>query len=279
MSTWDLIEKAVMAQPVAVPLSRREIYVVKEAHASWVKTTLDEASAWDVLENIKILMETNEGFMDMFKGKPSSEPEKIGLNRPHSETTAVKGLTPREVQLVRNFKGNAKSKTGETGEIMALSPKEWLKIKQEIQKQPEYYDKLLGDVETSKNLVKKIEDKLALVMGQGPSKLLAPDIKPPKDLHGNPGDPTDIQTGAAQYGNEIPVKQPDIGALGQTGGGSPFAKRTGSAAGAPPNTLSGPAPESPEARRRRVAAQDMQSMGAKNKDELDKITGSGKVKA
>lgn len=259
MSTWDLIEQVIMAQPVALPLSRRELFVVKEAHASWVRRTLDESSAWDVLENIKILMESDvdEGFFDMFKSKDKPQPPKQSPEM----TTAVKGLDPREVQLIRHFKDNAKAKTGETGEIVALSPKEWMKIKQELEKQPEYYDKLLGNIVSADGLAKKIQNKLDLTMGKGgPSKLLSPDPKPDPALSGNPADPTDIQTGPAMYGNEIP------------------AKKTGSAAGAPPNPVSPAGAESPEARKRRVAAQDMQSMGAGNKDDLDKITGSGKVK-
>jgi len=257
VSTWELIEQAIMAQPVALPLSRRELYVVKEAHAAWVRRTLDEASAWDVLENIKILMESDvdEGFFDMFKGKQQSPPAKQSPEM----TTAVKGLDAREVNLIRQFKGNAKSKTGETGEIVALSPKEWMKIKQELEKQPEYYDKLLGNIVSADGLAKKIQSKLDLTMGKGgPSKLVSPDPKPDPSLGGNPADPTDVQTGAAMYGNDVPLKGP--------------------AAGAPPRPVTSAGPESPEARKRRVAAQDMQSMGAKNKDELDNITGSGKVK-
>lgn len=260
MSTWKLIEQAIMAQPVALPLSRRELYVVKEAHAAWVRNTLDEASAWDVLENIKILMETNEGFFDMFKGQDKQQPP---AKQSPEMTTAVKGLDAREVNLIRQFKGNAKSKTGETGEIVALSPKEWMNIKQQLEKQPEYYDKLLGNVVSADGLAKKIQNKLDLTMGRGgPSKLVSPDPKPDPALSGSPSDQMDVQTGAAMYGNEIPV-----------------AKKTGSAAGAPPRPVTSAGPESPEARRRRVAAQDMQSMGAQNKDELDNITGSGKVKA
>jgi hypothetical protein len=270
VSTWDLIEQTIMTQPVALPLSARELYVVKEAHAAWVRRTLDEVSAWDVLEQVKILMEA-----------PGDPPEL---------TKAVKGLDPREVQLIRHFKGNAKSKTGNTGEVVALSPKEWIRIKQEIQRQPDYYDKMLGNVVSADGLAKKIEQQVALATGQKPAQAPPEPVQSPPELSGKPSDITPFVQGPEQYGNMPPGKSPpqpptlgttykSSAQLGQTGGGSPFAKKTGAAAGAPPRPVSAPQPEDDAAaRRRRVAAQDMRSMGAKSKSDLDKIMASGKVK-
>lgn len=269
MSTWDLVEKTLNESTlVPVNLSQREVFVVKEAMSVWVRRTLDEASAWDVLGQVKILMEQEmeEGFFDMFKGK--KEPEHSAPSGENPElTTAVKGLDPREVQLIRHFKGNAKAKTGNTGEVVALSPKEWQRIKQEIEKQPDYYDKLLGNVVSAQGLAKKIEDKLALTMGKGPSKMVHPDPKPPPELAGKPTDITPSVQGTEKHGSDPGVTAAQMGGasqLGKTGGASPFAKKpTGSAAGAPPNPVSEPKPEDAAARRRRVAAQDAAMMGGK----------------
>ncbi len=197
MSTWDVIEGVIMAQPVVLPLTQRELQVVQEAYAAWVRDTLDEASAWDILARIELLEEADE------------------------MTAAVKGLDPKEVNLVRHFKANAKSRTGNTGEVMALTPKEWQRIKQEIEANPEYYDKLLGTEVSAGGLASKIGDQLKLStgIGMGPSKLMHPEVQP---------QPPPVQKG------------------------TPFAKTT-------------PSAQSPEERRRRVAAQDAAMMGGQTK--------------
>jgi hypothetical protein len=249
MSAWDIIESLVMSQPISLPLGRRELYVVREAHAAWVRRTLDEVSVWDVLEKVQTLSEAPGGM-----------------------TKAIKGLTPHEAQLIQHFDSNVRSKTGNSGEVIALPPKDWQRIRQEIDANPEYYDNLLGGVVSSQDLSKKIESQLSLAMGKKP----AAEPKPPTDvdpeLSGDPEEMTPSIQGSDQYRMDEP--RPD---LGQTGGDSPFASKAGGH-GAPPNPVSAPAPESPEARRRRVAAQDMALMGAKGKGDVDRMTGAGRMK-
>ncbi len=200
MSAWDIIEGIITAQPVALPLVRRELLVVREAHAAWLRRVLEESSAWDILERIGLLTEE-----DM--------------------TAAIKGLSPREIQVIGGVHKGAplRPKPGHTGEVVALTPREWQSIRQEIESNPEYYDWALGDRGAAGNLSKKIGDRLSLEMGQPP---------PAPGHAGEPG----------PGGKPAPT----------IGSKTPFSKKTGAGG-------------SPEERRRRVAAQDAAMMGGQTK--------------
>ena len=123
MTVWNEIEEALNRIPVKIRLTAREAIAVREAQEWWTERTLNESSAWAALQ---VLSE-----MPSFKQRPGTG----------AGTKAVKGLDSREVQLIRHIKPNAKTKQGNTGEVVALAPQDWLRIAQEIERQPEYYDK------------------------------------------------------------------------------------------------------------------------------------------
>lgn len=167
MSVWDKIEEAVQGQPVEIRFTLRELRTVNEARDSWVDRVLEDASAWTVL---RLMIE--------------AQPEL---------TKAVKGLVPHEAQLIKHLSRGAQSKTGSTGEVMALAPKEWLRIKQEIDSQPDYYDRMLGGVSTASDISKKIGDQLRLAMGSVPASQPKPKTLPGPEFSGKPADPTPIE--------------------------------------------------------------------------------------
>lgn len=207
MSVWNLIEQRIFEQDVALKFGGREYYVVLEAHASLVRRIVENRSAWDLLEALQM---------------------------------PVKGLDPLEVNIIRHFDRNAQSKQGNTGEVMQLDPKTWLKIKQEIESQSDYYNALLGGVGDITQLVKKIENALSLQMGSKPAAQKKAPVQTPPELSGKPSDITAAATGADMY-KQIPA------AAGGTGG-SPFSSKSNDAE-----------------RRKRVAAQDAAMMGGNTK--------------
>lgn len=215
MGTWDLLEQFLLEHPVEVTLTEAEQAVVAEALENWADARIDEASAWDTLA----LFEADEPQL----------------------TKAVKGLSPQEVDLVRQFQGNAKSKTGNTGEVVALPPKTWLSIKKELESNPEKYDRALGNPVSIGGLVKKIGDSLGQVMGAhaaGQTSRLpsvAPRIPPVQMPQPVPG--------KSQGGGGSAMGGPG----GAGGSGSPFGSRDDAAA-----------------RRARVAAQDAEMMGGRH---------------
>lgn len=191
MSAWDLIEQVLSCQHVPVELARREHFAVLEALAAIVRQRLDEGSAWAILE----AGEQGTGAMQ----------------------AAVKGLDPREVEVIKHHPAarNAKTKTGQTGEVMMLDPKSWQQVKQEIQGNKEYYDMLMGGVGTTDNLLQKITGTLELTMGKKPAHDPGKPTQPPPELSGKPTDPVPFYSGIS----------PDP-ALGQAQGtGSPFSSR------------------------------------------------------
>jgi hypothetical protein len=249
VSAWKELEEALQAQPVRVKLTQREAFVVQEALGNWANRVLDEASAWDVLENFRLLAEWWP-----FSKKSTEKTHPIA-NMTGGGQKAVKGLDPREVQLVRTFASNAKSKSGETGEIMALPPKEWQRIKQEIESQPDYYDQMLGNVISASGLVKKIEDQLRGEMGGAATAKKEP-IDPGPGMDGKPDDVTPAIHGSDQF-NVDPTGVP---------AGSPAKKPPRKRAPTPTAPPAGaPSAGDPVSRRKRVAAQDAQMMGGKTK--------------
>ena len=255
MSTWDKIEEALGAQTVGVRLTEREAFVVQEALETWADKVIAEASAWDVLANFGLLSEWWP-----FGQKKSAEQPATRSNMTGGGEKAVKGLDPREVELVRTFASNAKSRTGNTGEIMALPPKEWQRIKQEIEAQPDYYDKLLGNVISASGLVKKIEDQLRGVMGAAASAKKEP-IDPGPGMDGAPEEMTPAIHGSAQYSTDD---------FGKPAGEAPppavkpkSSRKKVAAPTAPP--AGAPSADDPVSRRKRVAAQDAEMMGGKTK--------------
>ena len=238
MSTWDVIEEVLNRVPVLIKLERRETIAVNEALVSIVRDMVESRSAWEVLENWGSLNETS-----------------------------VLGLNPHEVELIKHFERGAQSKTGNTGEVMQLTPKVWKAITDKLSQNSDYYEMLLNGTSSVPELIKKIESRLALDMGAIPAGSKPPGIKVANRLAGDPSDPTPVQrSGAEQMGWDKLQRttEPE-----PTGAPTAPPKPKGAAAGAPPNPVSAPSPESPEARRRRVAAQDMASMGAKSKKDID----------
>ncbi len=145
MSAWDRIEEAVLSAPVEIRVSPAEALAAREAQRGWAEGIISEASAWAALE---LVIEADIG---------------------GPLTKAVKGLVPHEAQLVKHMSPGAQSKAGMSGEVMALSPKEWLRIKQEIESQPDYYDRILGGASTAREMSKKIGDQISLAMGSVPA--------------------------------------------------------------------------------------------------------------
>ena len=266
MSTWDKIEEVLEAQTVGVRLTEREAFVVQEALETWADKIIAEASAWDVLANFGLLSEWWP-----FSQKKSAEPSQTRSDMTGGGEKAVKGLDPREVEIVRTFASNAKSRTGNTGEIMALPPKEWQRIKQEIEASPDYYDKLLGNVISASGLVKKIEDQLRGVMGPAAAAKKEP-IDPGPGMDGSPEEMTPAIHGSAQFSTDD-FGKPSAEPVSQAGGEEPFtpapaakprsARKKVTAPTAPP--AGAPSADDPVSRRKRVAAQDAEMMGGNTK--------------
>lgn len=296
MSVWDKIEEAMQNRPVSVKLTPRQAFVVREALNDWSNEVLESSSAWDAL---RLMTE-----WDWPWKKKGGDPEQLRSPLTGDGQKAIKGLDPKEVEVIRQIVPNAKARQGDTGQVMAMPPKEWQRIQAQIEKQADYYDRMLGNEITAATLSKKIGDQVALETGvrQGPSKLLSP------DMSGKPSDPTDVQRGAERYGNvpssqispgpsyakqpsqqapdefdidpQEPVDEPGVAPAGSARPKrvrKPRSKKAATAA-APLAAPAEPAPETPASRRARVAKQDMEMMGAKNPEDVKRMTRSGKAR-
>jgi hypothetical protein len=232
-----------MTHPVGLRLTAREAVLVQEALSNWSEARIDEASPWDVLALV----------------------EAGPMQGPPEMTKAIKGLQPPEVKLIRHFKDNAKSKTGDTGEVVALSPNDWLRIKQEIEANPEQYEQMMGHPVSAVGLAKKIGDQLRLAMGGAakPHGGALPSVAPKVAPVSQPKAPA---FNAPAQGGAVMGGQP-AGPFGNRSSDDEQAKARQAFISAK-NRAMNPAPaaaEDPEARRRRVAAQDMEMMGGKDK--------------
>jgi hypothetical protein len=264
VNIWEQIISELEEQTlVSIKLSPREAIVVQEALHNWADGVIAEAPAWQVAQ-----LMTEFGWP---WGKKSQVP-KLRSNMTGGGEKAVKSLDPKEVEVVRSIVPNAKARQGDTGQIMALPPKEWERIKGEIEAKPDYYDKMLGNQVSASGLTKKIGDQLQLATGAIPGgKLKEPEMQ--------------VQHGSEQFGNqpassipagpqhaqsepatalddfdvdfEEPAREPE---QGFTPAASAKPKRSHKKKVAPAGA---PVEDPVKARRRRVAAQDAALMGGK----------------
>ena len=177
MSTWDLIEETLQRMPVSIKLERREAFVVKEALSLMIREMIESKSAWAVLEN-------------------------WGLMNEEEQPASVTGLTKQEAELIKQATG-ATSKSGNSGEVMQLTPKTWLDLAKKIDANEQYFDSLLAGVSTARQLSDKIRAKMRLYAGENPASQPPEKVKSPDDLNGNPGDAPDVVHGSAAHGNAL----------------------------------------------------------------------------
>ena len=235
MSTWDILEEMLNRSPVSIKLERAEVRAVSEALNYIVREALDNTSAWELFENWGTLNET-----------------------------FVTGLSPQEVEILKQIEKNTQSKSGNTGEVVQFTPNTWKKILDKINSQSDYYNMLLGGISTVEQLTQKIQKRLELDMGKAAQQPPKSASTPP-DLSGSPSDTTNILTGPSKFAADPGATPAQMGGgapTGGTGGGSPFAKKTPPA---PPAAPAASPEEDKAARRKRVAAQDAAMMGGKTK--------------
>lgn len=218
MSAWDVIEEALASVQVSVKLGSVESFIVHEALAADLRAQLEFGSAWHAVE---VLAE---------------------------DVMAVQGLSPQEVEMVKKAGGQpAQEKRGNSGHVVTMDPNSWMRVKQQLLSQPEYYQVLAGGVADVEQLASKIQQAVSLQMGSKPA---AQGGKPAwADLGGAPSDPTPSVQGRDKF-----ALPPGVGMGYDFGGGQgiipqqsgPFANKAGDDAAA---------------RRARVAAQDAAMMG------------------
>lgn len=298
MSVWDKIEEKLQVSSwrVSIRLTPRETLVVREALNNWADGVIAEAPAWQVAQLMTEVWPWS---------KKTQEPSKLPSQMTGGGEKAVKSLDPKEVEVVRSLVPNAKARQGDTGQVMALPPKEWERIRKEIETKPDYYDKMMGNQVSSGGLAKKIGDQLQLVMGpQGKSKMVDPGQRQDPDLSGLSSDPTAVQHGPEQFGNmPPPAKTEQPPTLGttykqsepenplddfdidfdepqepETFAPASSAKPKRSRKRAPAPAAAGAAPETSASRRARVAKQDMEMMGAGGPEDVKRMTRSGKTR-
>jgi hypothetical protein len=180
MNTWALLENISQHVPTPVKLSLREARVVKEALAHVMRDILESHSAWDMLENWGALNE--------------------------SDVTSVLGLSPYEVEIIKGFERGVQSKRGNTGEVVQLTPKTWLKIIQKLEQNSDYYNTLLGGMSDVESLISKIRSRLSLDMGKKPASEPGAPVEPPPGLGGNlPTNqpPLGVTRGSAAHQSEL----------------------------------------------------------------------------
>lgn len=148
MSVWDLIERKLSQIPVSIWLTEAELYAVKEA-------SYGKVLAWAIIES-----------------------------------APVKGLSPQEVNIIRQHPAGAKakSKMGNTGEVMMMEPAAWKQVRDELEANREYYNMMVLHDKSIDDLIGKIDNSLQLSMGNK----YAPKSRPEPDLSGNPADKTHV---------------------------------------------------------------------------------------
>ena len=277
MNIWEQLNETLQEQTlVNVKLTTTEAHVVQEALENWADGVIAEAPAWQVAH---LMTEFGWPWGKKSSGQQLRSPMTGGGEK------AVKSLDPKEVEVVRSIIPNAKARQGDTGQIMALPPKEWERIKKEIEGKPDYYDKMLGNQISSSGLTKKIGDQLNLATGAVPGG----------KLNGSPSDPTPAQHGAEQFGNQPansipagqthqqhepevalddfdvdfdePAKEPETFTPAGPAKPKRSHKKKSAVAPAPAAPAMGDVedPAARAARKKRVAAQDAAMMGGKTK--------------
>jgi hypothetical protein len=228
MSAWDEIIIEMWERAIRIALPPAVASVIREASENYVEQALEESSAWSILE-------------------AQLNPD---LTKP------VPGLTKKELEVIQMVQP-VQSKSGGSGEIAMLSPKNWDRIKRELEANREYYQWKLQGQGDMQQVIQKIDHALATEMGAARSQ-------PAGQSQQLPGKPADI-TPSVQ-GTDVFQSPP-----------SAFSPKTGHGSSASAESPPPKAAETSAQRRARVAKQDMEMMGAKTPEDVKRMTQAGKM--